>query len=64
MLLCLHLSENGPYTINADMTLTENKFGWDVNSHMIFIDQPIGTGFSYSDVSSDMGVGGSLIVTL
>ncbi|MEW5315793.1 MAG: hypothetical protein WDW38_007198 [Sanguina aurantia] len=45
--------ENGPYTINADMTLTENKFGWDVNSHMIFIDQPIGTGFSYSEDERD-----------
>ncbi|KAG2492349.1 hypothetical protein HYH03_009297 [Edaphochlamys debaryana] len=41
--------ENGPYSINADRkTLTETKYGWDTYHNMIFVDQPIGTGFSYS----------------
>ncbi|GIL67070.1 hypothetical protein Vafri_20506 [Volvox africanus] len=42
--------ENGPYFINNDTrTLTETKYGWDTLHNMIFVDQPIGTGFSYSE---------------
>ncbi|PNG99260.1 Serine carboxypeptidase 3, partial [Tetrabaena socialis] len=41
----------GPYSINNDTrTLSETKYGWDVFHNMIFVDQPIGTGFSYSKV--------------
>ncbi|KAI8464535.1 MAG: serine carboxypeptidase III precursor [Monoraphidium minutum] len=47
------LYENGPYGLNHNMTLFDNKWGWDVNSHMIFVDQPINTGFSWSDDPSD-----------
>ena len=42
--------ENGPYHINEDLSLERSEYGWDVNSNMIFVDQPINTGFSYSDV--------------
>lgn len=42
--------ENGPYSINHDMTLTETKYGWDRFHTTIFVDQPINTGFSYSNV--------------
>lgn len=45
--------ENGPWTINDDMTLTETQYGWDVNNTMIFVDQPINTGFSYSEDERD-----------
>lgn len=45
--------ENGPWTINSDLELEETEFGWDVNAHMIFVDQPINTGFSYSDDNED-----------
>ncbi|GAX82651.1 hypothetical protein CEUSTIGMA_g10077.t1 [Chlamydomonas eustigma] len=45
--------ENGPYSINADMTLTETKYGWDRFHTTIFIDQPINTGFSYSEADED-----------
>lgn len=44
-------AENGPYHINDDLSLNRSEYGWDVNSNMIFVDQPINTGFSYSDVS-------------
>eukprot|EP00898_Chlorokybus_atmophyticus_P001230 jgi/Chlat1/2107/Chrsp17S02698 len=40
--------ENGPWTINEDMTLNFTKYGWDTAANMIFVDQPINTGFSYS----------------
>eukprot|EP00798_Chlamydomonas_sp_ICE-L_P017887 gene17887-24279_t len=45
--------ENGPYHLEPDMTLTESEFGWDKYHTMIFVDQPIGTGFSYSDDDRD-----------
>ena len=54
-------AEQGPYKINADLTLRDNPDGWDVAHNMIFVDQPIGTGYSYSDdpkdrVTSEKGV--------
>ncbi|GJP84354.1 hypothetical protein CLOP_g14415 [Closterium sp. NIES-67] len=43
------LYENGPYNINSDgTTLSWNDNGWDMVSNIIFLDQPVGTGFSYS----------------
>jgi carboxypeptidase C (cathepsin A) len=45
------LYENGPYTLNkAGTALEETEFGWDVMNNMIFVDQPIGSGFSFSEV--------------
>ncbi|KAL3162857.1 hypothetical protein ABBQ32_009310 [Trebouxia sp. C0010 RCD-2024] len=45
--------ENGPYHIKEDLSLERSEYGWDVNSNMIFVDQPINTGFSYSDDPRD-----------
>ncbi|XP_047340251.1 serine carboxypeptidase-like [Impatiens glandulifera] len=45
--------ENGPYKI-MNQTLFWNNFGWDQVSNIIYIDQPIGTGFSYSSDHSDI----------
>ena len=45
--------EQGPYKINKDMTLTETEWGWDKFHTMIFVDQPINTGFSYSTDAED-----------
>ncbi|KAL9660083.1 hypothetical protein QQ045_024894 [Rhodiola kirilowii] len=43
--------ENGPFQINDDLTLKWNDFGWDKVSNLLYVDQPTGTGFSYtSDV--------------
>eukprot|EP00877_Chromochloris_zofingiensis_P010037 jgi/Chrzof1/5287/Cz15g20230.t1 len=45
--------ENGPYTLNHNLTLSENPYGWDVNSNVIYVDQPINTGYSYSEDPRD-----------
>jgi carboxypeptidase C (cathepsin A) len=46
--------ENGPWNINPDdLSVSETKHGWDVHHHMIFVDQPVNTGFSYSDDDRD-----------
>lgn len=45
--------ENGPFRINDDLTLSDNEFGWDVGHNILFIDQPVGTGFSFTTDPSD-----------
>eukprot|EP00193_Tetraselmis_chui_P018622 CAMPEP_0177770264 /NCGR_PEP_ID=MMETSP0491_2-20121128/10822_1 /TAXON_ID=63592 /ORGANISM="Tetraselmis chuii, Strain PLY429" /LENGTH=498 /DNA_ID=CAMNT_0019287447 /DNA_START=178 /DNA_END=1674 /DNA_ORIENTATION=+ len=47
------LVENGPWHVNHNMTLSETPYGWDVANTMIFVDQPINTGFSYSEADED-----------
>lgn len=38
--------ENGPYQINDDLSLKTNNFSWNTNANLLYIDQPLGTGFS------------------
>lgn len=47
--------ENGPLKLGDDDTasITENPFGWNKNCHLLYWDQPAGTGFSYT--TSDAG---------
>jgi carboxypeptidase C (cathepsin A) len=37
---------NGPYQLQTDMTLRDNPGKWSRQYGMLFLDQPIGTGFS------------------
>eukprot|EP00850_Spirogloea_muscicola_P003700 SM000015S01200 [mRNA] locus=s15:556823:559773:+ [translate_table: standard] len=47
--------ENGPWNINEhNLSLSWNDYGWDTVSNMIYVDQPINTGFSYSHDPRDM----------
>ncbi|CAJ1979244.1 unnamed protein product [Sphenostylis stenocarpa] len=57
--------ENGPFHIANNLSLTWNHYGWDQVSNIIFVDQPMGTGFSHSSDDSDtphdeVGVGNDL----
>eukprot|EP00252_Welwitschia_mirabilis_P002312 TRINITY_DN1222_c0_g1_i1.p1 TRINITY_DN1222_c0_g1~~TRINITY_DN1222_c0_g1_i1.p1 ORF type:complete len:512 (-),score=71.96 TRINITY_DN1222_c0_g1_i1:197-1732(-) len=40
--------ENGPFKITDNITLVWNDYGWDKVANLIYVDQPTGTGFSYS----------------
>eukprot|EP00694_Reclinomonas_americana_P006486 EC796759.1.p1 GENE.EC796759.1~~EC796759.1.p1 ORF type:complete len:195 (+),score=69.69 EC796759.1:42-626(+) len=43
------LFENGPYVLdNSAGTLKFNQNSWNMNANLLFIDQPVDTGFSYA----------------
>ena len=47
-----NLQELGPMTVTYDSaskaaSLKVNPFSWNTNNHLLFVDQPIGTGFSF-----------------
>ncbi|KAK4279627.1 hypothetical protein QN277_011375 [Acacia crassicarpa] len=46
--------ENGPFKISENMSLLWNDYGWDKVSNLLYVDQPIGTGFSYSTDMRDI----------
>ncbi|KAL8150881.1 hypothetical protein V2J09_020689 [Rumex salicifolius] len=46
--------ENGPFHINNNLSLSWNHFGWDKVSNLIYVDQPTGTGFSYTSDDDDI----------
>ena len=43
------MMEIGPYRVNEDGTLRIQEGGWDEFASVLFIDNPVGTGFSYVD---------------
>ncbi|OIW05824.1 hypothetical protein TanjilG_23610 [Lupinus angustifolius] len=46
--------ENGPFKLANNTSLVWNDYGWDKASNILFIDQPTGTGFSYSSDIDDI----------
>lgn len=44
--------EIGPYRMKDDSHLTYNDGAWDEFANLLFIDNPVGTGFSYVDSDS------------
>ncbi|GLT80762.1 hypothetical protein SLA2020_521850 [Shorea laevis] len=57
--------EMGPFHITQNLSLVWNDYGWDQASNILFVDQPIGTGFSYTsdeedDRSNEEGVSNDL----
>ncbi|KAJ0979464.1 hypothetical protein J5N97_014938 [Dioscorea zingiberensis] len=46
--------ENGPFNIADNLSLIWNDYGWDKASNIIYVDQPTGTGFSYSKDIRDL----------
>lgn len=45
--------ENGPYQLTPNLTVEETEYGWDTVANMVFVDQPLFTGFSYSSSDED-----------
>jgi carboxypeptidase C (cathepsin A) len=45
------LQENGPCRITNDSTsVTLNPFSWNNEASVLYIDQPVGVGFSHGDL--------------
>lgn len=44
--------EIGPYRVNDDGTLRYNDGSWDEFANILFVDNPVGTGFSYVNTDS------------
>jgi carboxypeptidase C (cathepsin A) len=47
------MTEQGPFRVNKDMTLSMNPYSWNNLANMVFIEAPCGVGFSYSDDKDD-----------
>jgi carboxypeptidase C (cathepsin A) len=39
--------ENGPQIVDANGNFSPNLYGWTTNASMLWIDSPVGTGYSY-----------------
>ncbi|GFQ00208.1 serine carboxypeptidase-like 49 [Phtheirospermum japonicum] len=46
--------ENGPFKLTDKLSLVCNQYGWDRVANILFVDQPIGTGFSYTTKETDI----------
>ncbi|KAH9321476.1 hypothetical protein KI387_016115, partial [Taxus chinensis] len=57
--------ELGPFRVNADgKTLSNNPYSWNQVANVVFLETPIGVGFSYSNTSSDYSSGGDQVTAL
>ncbi|MCD7446729.1 hypothetical protein HAX54_015633 [Datura stramonium] len=51
--------ELGPFRVNSDgKTLHKNAFAWNHAANVLFVESPAGVGFSYSNTSTDVKIGG------
>ncbi|GAB0097761.1 venom serine carboxypeptidase-like [Sergentomyia squamirostris] len=41
--------ENGPFSVNEKLEYPPREFSWHKNHHLLYIDNPVGTGFSFTD---------------
>ncbi|KAL5624775.1 hypothetical protein BROUX41_004835 [Berkeleyomyces rouxiae] len=46
------LMEIGPYRVKPDQTLAWNNGSWNQFANLLFVDNPVGTGYSYVDTDS------------
>ncbi|KAL0653453.1 hypothetical protein Bca4012_096144 [Brassica carinata] len=45
--------EIGPFRINRGSNLYLNTFSWNIEANLLFLESPVGVGFSYTNTSSD-----------
>jgi len=53
------LTEQGPFRPDSQGNLQLNDWRWNKIANMVFLEQPVGVGFSYSDNSDDYKIGDS-----
>lgn len=42
------LQENGPVRVAENLTLIPNSYGWDQVANILYVDQPVGSGFGFA----------------
>ncbi|CAH1392266.1 unnamed protein product [Nezara viridula] len=45
--------ENGPFSVDTKLTLQERQYSWSQLFNVIYIDNPVGTGFSFTESDSE-----------
>ncbi|RWR79203.1 Peptidase S10, serine carboxypeptidase [Cinnamomum micranthum f. kanehirae] len=45
--------EHGPFRVGDNELLIQNPYSWNLESNMLYVESPIGVGFSYSNASED-----------
>ncbi|XP_035733667.1 venom serine carboxypeptidase-like [Vespa mandarinia] len=40
--------ENGPFFVTSNITLAPRKYSWSISHNLIYIDNPVGTGYSFT----------------
>jgi carboxypeptidase C (cathepsin A) len=51
------MMEQGPFRPDEKGILQPNKYAWNKIANMVFVEQPVGVGFSYSDNEDDYRIG-------
>jgi vitellogenic carboxypeptidase-like protein len=44
--------ENGPFSVDQNLNVVARDFSWNLHYSMLFIDNPVGAGFSYTQVDA------------
>ncbi|XP_058765801.1 serine carboxypeptidase-like 40 [Vicia villosa] len=53
------MQELGPFRVNSDgKTLHQNRYSWNYAANVLFLESPVGVGFSYSNNSRDYSSNG------
>ncbi|KAI4384654.1 hypothetical protein MLD38_002776 [Melastoma candidum] len=48
------MEELGPFRVHSDgKTLYRNRYSWNLAANVLFLESPVGVGFSYSNTSTD-----------
>jgi cathepsin A (carboxypeptidase C) len=56
-------TEHGPFYISQTGDLTPNPYSWNSLANMLYMEQPAGVGFSYSEKNSDYSTGDSKVAS-
>jgi carboxypeptidase C (cathepsin A) len=51
------MTEQGPFRPDAFGNINPNEYAWNKIANMVFLEQPVGVGFSYSDNKDDYKIG-------
>lgn len=62
-------TENGPFEVTKSGKVKARKYSWHMNHHLIYFDNPVGTGFSFVDkdegyAKNEVDVGNNLYEAL